>query len=71
MDQPTRIEIKLGVTVNLGDFNSIKLEVGVEDRVRTGVDANTNAAIDRVYALVETQLQDKIEKASGKKIVDA
>jgi hypothetical protein len=61
MEQPTGISIKLETTVNLGNYENIRLEIRVDDRVREGIDKNTGEAIDRIYSLVETKLAEKLE----------
>jgi hypothetical protein len=44
----------------LGDFENIRLDVEVQDHVRS-VDKSTGAAIDRVHSLVEAKLAEKLE----------
>lgn len=66
MEQPTTISIKLETTVNLGNYENIRLEIRVDDRVRDGIDKNTGAAIDRIYNLVETKLAEKLETYEAK-----
>lgn len=53
----TKVSAKLGVKLNLGDFNSAELTLWIEDRVRPA-DGSTDAALDR---LVE-RLDQKLEK---------
>lgn len=65
----TRIKVDLSFTRNLGNYESIKIGIGVEDDVRPG--ENVGSATDRVYKFVEEKLISKtteIEKelASGK-----
>ena len=61
MTEPvTKISVRLGTTVNLGDFENIRLDVEVQDHVRS-VDKSTAAAIDRVHSLVEAKLAEKLE----------
>jgi hypothetical protein len=59
-EQVTKISVRLGTTVNLGDFENIRLDIEVQDHVRS-VDKSTGTAIDRVYALVEAKLAEKLE----------
>lgn len=66
MEQPTTISVKLETTVNLGNYENLKLEIRVDDRVRDGIDKNTGAAIDRIYNLVETKLAEKLEAYEAK-----
>jgi hypothetical protein len=65
----TRVKVDLSFTRNLGNYESIKVGIGVEDDVRPG--ENVESATDRVYQFVEEKLISKtteIEKelASGK-----
>ena len=59
MDQ-TKIKVELNFTRNLGNFESVKVGLGVEDWVREG--ENTTTATDRVYKFVETQLIEKVNQ---------
>lgn len=59
-EQVTKISVRLGTTVNLGDFENIRLDVEVQDHVRS-TDKSTGAAIDRVHSLVEAKLAEKLE----------
>ena len=65
----TRVKVDLSFTRNLGNYESIRINVGVEDDVRKG--ENVDTATERVYAFVEKKLVEKtreIEKElnSGK-----
>jgi hypothetical protein len=55
----TIVKVDLQFTRNLGNYESIKIGIGVEDIVRSG--ENVDSATDRVYKFVEQKL---IEKAS-------
>lgn len=59
MDQ-TKIKVELHFTRNLGNFESVKIGLGVEDWVREG--ENTTTATDRVYKFVENQLIEKVNQ---------
>ncbi len=50
----TRVKVDLSFTRNLGNYESIKIGVGVEDDVRQG--ETVDAATERVYAFVEGKL---------------
>lgn len=65
MEPVTKISVRLGTTVNLGDFENVRLDIEVEDRVREGIDKNTPAAIDRVFDLVKEKLAEKLEPFKG------
>jgi hypothetical protein len=53
----TRVKVDLSFTRNLGNYESIKIGVGVEDDVRQG--ESVDAATERVYAFVEGKLIQK------------
>ena len=53
----TRVKVDLSFTRNLGNYESIKIGVGVEDDVRQG--ESVDAATERVYAFVESKLIEK------------
>ena len=64
MIDSTKIRVELQYTMNLGNYESMKIGIGVEDFVRSG--ENTETATDRVYKFVEDTLAQKVreEKAS-------
>lgn len=53
----TKVKVDLSFTRNLGNYESIKIGIGVEDIVRAG--ENVDTATDRVYAFVESKLIEK------------
>ena len=53
----TRVKVYLSFTRNLGNYESIRINVGVEDDVRKG--ENVETATERVYAFVENKLIEK------------
>ncbi len=53
----TRVKVDLSFTRNLGNYESIKIGIGVEDAVREG--ENVETATERVYAFVESKLIEK------------
>jgi hypothetical protein len=56
----TGIKVELQFTRNLGNFESVRIALGVEDWVREG--ENTNTATDRVYKFVEEKLIEKTKE---------
>jgi len=56
----TIVKVDLQYVRNLGNYESIRVNLGVEDSVREG--ENANAAMDRVYAFVEKKLIEKMEE---------
>ncbi len=59
--EPTKVQWSLGYTMNLGNFESLRLDVQVSDYVRDN--ETTTQASDRVYKFTEEQLQSKIVEA--------
>ena len=57
----TKINVTLGYTLNLGNFQSLRLDLGVVDSKRDG--ETTNEAFERVYKFVEDKLTEKINEA--------
>ena len=56
----TKVKVDLSFTRNLGNFESIKIGIGVEDSVREG--ESVNDATDRVYKFVENKLVEKTQE---------
>jgi hypothetical protein len=56
----TVVKVDLSFTRNLGNFESIKIGIGVEDNVRDG--ENVNTATERVYKFVEEKLIEKTQE---------
>ncbi len=55
----TVVKVNLKFVRNLGNYESMHVELGVEDWVRD-TDANTDAAMNRVFEFVETKLIEKV-----------
>ena len=53
----TRVKVDLSFTRNLGNYESIKIGVGIEDDVRSG--EHVDEATERVYKFVENKLIEK------------
>lgn len=58
-----KVNVTLGYTLNLGNFQSLRIDLGIEDSERDG--ENIQQAFDRVYAFVEEKLTDKVKEASA------
>ena len=56
----TKISATLGYTLNLGNFQSLRVDLGVVDYVRDG--ETTKDAMDRVYGFVEEQVVEKVNQ---------
>lgn len=54
----TNVRVELGFTKNLGNFENLRVSIGVEDFVRDGETVDT--ATERVYSFVENKLVDKV-----------
>lgn len=57
MSDGTKVKVDLSFTRNLGNYESIKIGIGVEDIVRQG--ENVDTATERVYEFVENKLIEK------------
>ncbi len=57
----TRVSATLGYTLNLGNFQSLRVDLGVIDSVRDG--ETTNDAMNRVYDFVEAKVVEKVQEA--------
>lgn len=58
----TKVTVGLGYTLNLGNFQSLRIDLSVTDNKRDG--ENTNDAFERVYSFVEDKLAEKVREAS-------
>ena len=57
----TKITVGLGYTLNLGNFQSLRIDLSVSDNKREG--ENTSDAFERVYAFVEQKLAEKVKES--------
>ena len=62
-NEETKVSVTLGYTLNLGNFQSLRLDLGIVDSKRDG--ENTNDAFERVYKFVEDKLTEKINEAKS------
>ena len=58
-----RVSASIGYTMNMGDFNSMRFDFGVETDVREGETAK--AAMERAREFVSATLSTEIQKASS------
>lgn len=56
--EPTRVRVALGYTVNMGNFESLRVDIAVEDSARQ--DETAPVLTDRVYAFTEKKLIEKV-----------
>lgn len=61
-NENTRVRVGLGYTLNLGNFQSLRIDLEISDSKREG--ENTSDTFDRVYAFVEDKLAEKVKEAS-------
>lgn len=62
-NENTKVGVTLGYTLNLGNFQSLRIDLNVTDSKREG--ENTEQAFERVYAFVENKLAEKVKEASA------
>jgi len=60
-NEDTKVNVTLGYTLNLGNFQSLRVDIGVVDSRRDN--ETVNEAFERVYSFVEAKLADKINEA--------
>jgi len=63
MSDVQKVKVSLGYTLNLGNFESLRIDVGVEDRVIG--DENLDGAMERTYKYVEELLTIKVSEAKA------
>lgn len=59
--EPTKIQWTLGITKNLGNFESMRIDCQVTDYKHE--DESASEASTRIYKFVENQLNEKIVQA--------
>jgi hypothetical protein len=62
-NENTKVGVTLGYTLNLGNFQSLRIDLNVIDNKREG--ETINEAFDRVYSFVETKLAEKVTEAKS------
>lgn len=60
---PTNVKVELHFTRNLGNFESVRIGLGIEDWVRDG--ENPSTATDRVFKFVEEKLIEKVNEVEA------
>jgi hypothetical protein len=66
MSEKTTVTVSLGYTLNIGNFQSLRVDLGCTDFVRDT--ENVDSAMNRVYDFVEAKVLEKIQDA--KKEID-
>lgn len=62
-NENTKVSVTLGYTLNLGNFESLRVDLGIVDSRRDG--ETVDQAFERVYSFVEEKLTDKVREAKG------
>jgi uncharacterized protein YggL (DUF469 family) len=62
-NENTKVKVGLGYTLNLGNFQSLRIDLEVSDNKREA--ETTNEAFERVYDFVENKLAEKVKEASA------
>jgi hypothetical protein len=62
-NEDTKVSVTLGYTLNLGNFQSLRLDLGIVDSRRNG--ETPDQAFERVYKFVEDKLTAKILEAQN------
>jgi hypothetical protein len=62
-NENTKVKVALGYTLNLGNFQSLRIDLEVSDSKREA--ETTNEAFERVYEFVENKLAEKVKEASA------
>lgn len=60
-NENTKVTVGLGYTLNLGNFQSLRIDISVTDNKREG--ENTNDAFERVYKFVEEKVAEKVRES--------
>jgi hypothetical protein len=60
-NENTKITVTLGYTLNLGNFESLRVDLGISDSRRDG--ESVDQAFERVYEFVEQKLIAKTKEA--------
>jgi hypothetical protein len=58
--QTTNVRVELQFVRNLGNYESLRVSIGVEDYVRDG--ESVDEATDRVYDFVENKVVEKVSE---------
>lgn len=56
--EPPRVRVSLGYTVNMGNYESLRVDIDVEDTARS--DETVAALTERVYGFTEKKLIEKV-----------
>ena len=62
MSDTPRVRVSVGYTKNMGNYESLRYDVSIEDTVRA-TDKSTASAMDRVRSLCDAQLLKYVREA--------
>ena len=62
-NENTKVQVGLGYTLNLGNFQSLRIDLSVSDNKRES--ETTSEAFERVYNFVEAKLGEKVKEAQS------
>ena len=62
-NENTKVKVGLGYTLNLGNFQSLRIDLEVTDSRRES-DKSIDEAFERVYSYVEAKLAEKVKEAA-------
>lgn len=54
----TKIKCQMGMTINMGNYESLRIDIGLEDDQRDG--ESVKDAHERVFNFVNRRLQEKV-----------
>jgi hypothetical protein len=63
-NEETKVRVALGYTLNLGNFQSLRIDVEVQDSKRES-DSTITDAFERVYGFVEQKLTEKVNESKA------
>lgn len=58
-----RVTVSVGYTRNMGNFESLRVDIGIEDSVRST--ENVATCFDRVYKFAEKKLMEKVSEVEA------
>jgi hypothetical protein len=61
MSEEVKLSVTLGYTLNLGNFQSLRVDIGCTDFVRS--EESKEDAVNRIYKFVEEQVISKVDEA--------
>ena len=62
-NENTKMSVTLGYTLNLRNFQSLRIDLGVVDSKRNG--ETPDQAFERIYKFVEDKLTEKVKEAEA------